>query len=182
MKRIKDIFTEHNTDINLSEAFVEGVVINKDTKTLNMKINSNNYIRTKEIAMLNKFIKRRFGLEDSLITVHYNEGTVKIPISEEMENIIDILSDDFPVLKAAFNNCSYEISKSKIKFRFKNTISDYLKVNDYDREIQNFIEKIYGDSYDINFIDDVGNEEIEKLMDDIEAKEMQIIKEEQKIK
>ncbi|MDD2447419.1 MAG: DNA polymerase III subunit alpha [Tissierellia bacterium] len=182
MKRIKDIFTEHNTDINLSEAFVEGVVINKDTKTLNMKINSNNYIRTKEIAMLNKFIKRRFGLEDSLITVHYNEGTVKIPISEEMENIIDILSDDFPVLKAAFNNCSYEISKSKIKFRFKNTISDYLKVNDYDREIQNFIEKIYGDSYDINFIDDVGNEEIEKLMDDIEAKEMQIIKEEQKNK
>ena len=34
MKRIKDIFTELNSKSNLNEAFVEGVVVDKETKPL----------------------------------------------------------------------------------------------------------------------------------------------------
>ena len=182
MKRIKDIFTELNSKSNLNEAFVEGVVVDKETKTLNMKITSNDYIEIKQIIILNKYVKKRFALEDSFITVKYSEGTVKKPITEEMPDIIDLLSDSFPVLRATLNNCLFEVSNEDIKFKFKNTISNYLKSNNYDKEIGKCIENIYGSSYNIVFFDDVGDEEIEKLMDDMQAKEIQIIKDQEKQK
>ncbi|WFA09914.1 DNA polymerase III subunit alpha [Tissierella sp. Yu-01] len=180
MKRIKDIFTDYETGDILSEAKVEGVILNKDTKNLEMNISSDKYIEVKKLADLIEFMKKRFKLEDSIISVNYTSDTEKRPIEEELDNLIIILSDKYPVLRAALNNCRYEISENTITFNFKTIVSNYFEMNNYDKECHDVIKKLYGTSYQIKFIDKVNDEELLKLKDDIQAKENQIIQEEEK--
>lgn len=50
-----------------------------------MKISSDKYIEVREFECLNKFIRERFSLEDSIITVKYADGTDKKRIEKELK-------------------------------------------------------------------------------------------------
>ena len=69
MKRISEVFGDYQADGNINTAIVESVVLKKKTKSLEMKISSDKYIDVKEFESLNKFIRRRFALNDSKISV-----------------------------------------------------------------------------------------------------------------
>ncbi|MGB4439636.1 MAG: PolC-type DNA polymerase III N-terminal domain-containing protein, partial [Sedimentibacter sp.] len=178
MKRIKEIFSDYEVEGNLNVALVEGVVLNKKNKTLEMKIKSDKYIEIRELEGLNDFIKKRFALDDSKIVVNYAEGTNKKPIQEEIKNIVLLLAEKSPALKAILSNSEYEIAENTINFNFKSAISGLLKAKGYDKKIHESIKKLYGEAYQINFVDKVGSEEFMKLQEDALAKEMQIIQNE----
>jgi len=178
MKRINEIFSDYEAEGNINNAIVEGVVLRKNTKTLGLNISSDKYIEIGELERLKKFIGKRFALKDSEITVKYAEGTEKKPIDMELKNIILILTDKYPVLKAALNNCEYEIDKNTIKFNFKIVISKFLKSMDYDKKIQKFINNMHGTLYQINFADKAGSEKF--IQEDTHVKEMLLIQKEAK--
>lgn len=180
MKRIKEVFSDYDAGVNLSIALVEGVVLSKKTKSLELKIRSYTYIETNEIERLNDFIKKRFTLENSKIVVNYDDETKKKPIEDELENILFLLADKYPALKAALRNCDYEVAENVITFNFKAAVSVPLKSMGYDKKIHEAVKKLYGALYKINFVDKVNCEEFMRFKEDALAKEMLLIQSEVK--
>ncbi len=99
------------------------------------------------------------------------------PIEEELRNIIISLASKYPALKAAVNNCEYEVAGKTINFNFKIPVSGFLKTMEYDKKINNVIKTLYGTHYKINFIDKLSSEEIVRMEEDKRANEMMFIKE-----
>ncbi|MBP1745093.1 MAG: polymerase alpha chain [Firmicutes bacterium] len=180
MKKINEIFSDYEAGRNLRNAVVEGVVLRKNTKTLEMNISSDKYIEIEEIEGIKKFIRKRFALEDSKITIKYAEGMEKRPIEEELKRIVFLLANEHPFLRAALNNCEYEINNDNINFNFKIVVSRYLKNLEYDKKIRETIKNLYGTSYKINFVDKVSGELLIRHQEYARAKEMLIIQNEVK--
>lgn len=159
MKRVNEIFSDYETRGNINTAIIEGVVLRKKTKTMEMKISSDKYIEVEEFEHFSNFIKDRFALQDSVITVKYADGIVKKPIEEELRSIIYSLENRYPALKAVLSTCEYEVAGKTIDFKFKAAISDFLKSMDYDKKIHDVINDLYGTAYKINFTDKISSEE-----------------------
>ncbi len=181
MKRIKDVFSDYNAGDSISAALVEGVVLSKKTKTLELKIKSEKYIDLKEIKCLNDFIKKRFSLEGSRIIVSYTEDADKRPIKEELKNLFSVLSEKYPALKSVLRNSEYEIEENKINFEFKIAVSDLLRAKGYDKIIHDAIKKFYYTDYQICFADKISSEDFKKQHEDALAKEIQLIQNEVKV-
>ncbi|TCU75805.1 DNA polymerase III catalytic subunit PolC type [Tissierella praeacuta] len=178
MKRINEIFNDYEIKGNINTAIVEGVVLRKNEKILEMKIRTDKFIQIREIEELNKFIKERFSLNDSKIIVEYAEEIDKIPREEELRDIICVMSDKYPVLKAIINNCEFEVFENTINFNFEIPASGILISMGYDKEINKAIKSLYNTEYEINFIDKVCNEKLKKLQEDVYSKEIMLIQKE----
>lgn len=159
MKRINEIFSDYKAGGSINTAVVEEVVLNKKTSTLEMKINSDKYIEVKELEDLNIFIRERFALNDSKITVEYAPDMKKKPMGEELKSIVFSVADKYPAFKAALSNSEIEVAEGSINFNFKIAISDILKSMDYDKKINGTLRNLYGTDYKINFFDNVSIEE-----------------------
>jgi len=180
-KRINEIFTDYKVEGNMSLATVQAAVLKKKSKVLEIKLSSDKYINVKEIERLNKFIKRKFGLNDSEITVEYNEGTDKKPIEKEIKNIVCSISDKHPLLKAVIDDTDFEVDNNTINFNFRVAASELLSCMGYDKKICDAIKKLYGTEYRINFIDRVCKEEMKKLHEQRCEREKQLVKEQAKV-
>jgi DNA polymerase-3 subunit alpha (Gram-positive type) len=178
MKKINEIFSDYKAGGNLNTAMVEGVVLSKKTKTLELKISSDKYIDIKEFEGLNRFIRERFALENSVIAVKYADGTEKKPIEKEMSNILLTLAAKYPALKAVLNNGDYEVVDNTINFSFRMVVSGFLKTMDYDKKVQEAIKNLYGTSYKINFVDKVSNDDLAMLAENNRDKEIENIQKE----
>ena len=177
MKRVNEAFSDYKSSGNINTAFIESVTLRKKTKVLEMEISSDNYIEIGEIESFSNFIKARFDLNDSKITVKYTEEVKIRPIEEELKNIIFAMSKKYPALKAAANNSEYEVVGNTITFNFKIPVSIFLRTMEYDKEINKVIKYMYGKHYDINFVDKLDSDELVKIAEDKRANEMMIIKE-----
>ncbi|GFP78199.1 DNA polymerase III subunit alpha [Clostridium fungisolvens] len=160
MKRINEIFSDYETSGNINTAIVESVVLSKKSKRLEMKISSDKYIEVNEFERLNTFIKKRFSLNDSIISVKYADGTDKKPIEQEIRNIILLMADKHPMLKTIINNSEYNVDDNTIHFDFKIAASGFLKAMSYDKQLREAIRSLYGTTYNIKFVDKVNNEEL----------------------
>jgi DNA polymerase-3 subunit alpha (Gram-positive type) len=178
MKRINEVFSDFNGGDNIKTAQVEGVLLCKKTKSLELKVISDKYIDMNEIKCLNDFIKKRFALSDSKIIVNYTNDADKIPLEEEIINIVHMLSNENPALKSAIRNSECEIVEKRIDFYFKLAISDLLRNKGYDKLIKETVKKLYCEDYEINFIDKISSEDFMRQHEEALAKEIQLIQSE----
>ncbi|WP_040214655.1 DNA polymerase III subunit alpha [Clostridium polynesiense] len=179
MKRVDEIFSDFGAAGSICTALVEAAVLNKRNRTIEIKLCSDKYIDIRELENLNTFIKERFFLEDSIITVKYAEGTEKKPLSEEIKDIIFLVAEKYPALKSVLSKDSeFEIKENTINIIFKSGVSGFFKTMNYDKKIQTAIKNLYGTSYKINFIDKLSTEELIKQQEERQAKEMLIIQKE----
>ena len=163
MKRINEIFSDYEAGSNISLATVDGIILRKKSKALEIKISSDKYIEISEIEELNNFIKERFVLNDSKIIIKYTEDAHINPIEDELKNILNALSNKHPFLKAALNKCDYEINDKIINFNFQMIVSHILKDLKFDNKIQQAIRDLHGITYTINFHDKISSEEFNKI-------------------
>ena len=178
MKRVSEVFCDFDEGITIRNAIVENAIIRKKSKTLELVISSDEYIEVNEIETLNDFIKDRFVLKDSKITINYTKEVEKKPIEEEIHNIMVALSNKHPFLKAAINNCEYEISDKNINMNFNIVVSNMIKNLKYDREIQDAIKGLYGKTYKVNLKDNITNEQLEELNREERKKTLEAYKKE----
>ncbi|GKX68519.1 DNA polymerase III subunit alpha [Inconstantimicrobium mannanitabidum] len=180
MKRINEIFSDYEADGNINTAIVESVVLKKKSKRLEMKISSDKYIEIKEFEALNRFIRQRFALDDSEITVKYADGTDKKPIEEELKKIVLSVADKHPALKAVINDSDYVVDNKTINFNFRVAVSGFLKAMDYDKQLNKVIKNFYGTTYNINFVDKVTSEDL-ALQEEARKQEMLAISKQVKV-
>ena len=181
LKRINEIFSDYQAEGNISTAIVEAAVLKKKSKILEIKLSSDKYIDIKEIEGLNKFVRKRFMLNDSEISVEYAEGIEKKPIDKEIKNIVYAMADKHPLLKAVIKDTEFEVANNVVNFNFKIAAADLLTGMGYDKKISKAIKKLYGSEYKINFVDRVCGEELQKHQEDNRQRERQIVKEQAKV-
>jgi len=67
----------------------------------------------------------------------------------------------------------FEIAQNhSIKFTFKTAVSYLLKARGYDKKIQETIKNLYDATYQINFVDNVSSEELIRLQEDTQEREI----------
>lgn len=181
MKRISEVFGDFKDTGNIHTAYVEGVILCKKTKSLELKIKSDKYIDIKELNNLNDFIKNRFSLDDSKIIVNYTEEADIRPIEDEIKSIVYVLSEKYPAMKTLLRNCEFEIIGSKINFQFKHVVSDLFRAKGYDKLIRESIKKVFSEDYEINFIDTISSEDFIRQHENALAREIQLIQNEVKV-
>ncbi|NLM12695.1 MAG: DNA polymerase III subunit alpha [Epulopiscium sp.] len=177
MKKINEIFNDYPSKGNINTAILEEVVIRKDTKALEMKLNAYNYIGKRELEYFNKFLKKRFALNDSKVIVSYVEGASKKPLKDQIDYIILSMGDEHPVLKAIIDNYEIEVVENTIQFNLNIALSHFLHSMGYDRKINKVIKSLYGREYKIEFIDKVTKEELKRISEDNQVKTLQLIQE-----
>ena len=170
MKKVNEIFSDYKSGGSICAAIVENAALRKKTKTLELTISSDKYISLNEVQGLNTFLRKRFMLHDSIISINYTDEVTKKPIEESIEDIIVMLCDRYPFLKASLNNCDYEIEDKIINFKFKIVVSDILRGMSYDKKIEDAIRNFYGKTYKINFVDNISTEELMKIKMEEERK------------
>jgi DNA polymerase-3 subunit alpha (Gram-positive type) len=175
MKRIGEVFSEYITKGMISNAVVEAVVITKKTKTLEMKISSDQLIEAGETEGLQAFIKERFALDDVKIIAEYTGAVPKRPLEEELNRIVCSMAEEFPVLKSMLNNYEFEVSGQTVHFKCKVVISGLIQSMGYDKKVSQMLSDLYGTEYQASFTDDLNNSELAKLQEDTRAKEMLLI-------
>ncbi|TJX13811.1 DNA polymerase III subunit alpha [Tissierella creatinini] len=178
-KRINEVFPDCKLSGRINTALVEKVTLFKETKTLEMSLTSNKYIDNGEIENLNSFIKERFCLEESRIIVNYI-GEEIVPEKSDFGQIISSISDKYPSLKAIMAKCHYLVGDLTIDFKFNMPAADLIKSMNYDEIIRDEIFKFSGKMYTLNFIDDISEDEMEKLQEEMKQKEVKIVQEEAK--
>ncbi len=180
MKKVGEVFSDYNAGSDIKAALVESVVLKKRSRILEMEISSDKYIEINEIEGLKNFIKFRFLLNDSKISIKYNEGVKMKPLDKELINIMLSISYKHPFLRAAVNNCEYEIKENTITLNFNMGVSRMLKDLKYDRVIKEEIKRLYGRYYKIVFNDSVSDEELLRINKERSIKTM--LKAQQEIK
>lgn len=180
MKKVGEVFSDYNAGSDIKAALVESVVLKKRSRILEMEISSDKYIEINEIEGLKNFIKSRFLLNDSKISIKYNEGVKMKPLDKELINIMLSISYKHPFLRAAVNNCEYEIKENTITLNFNMGVSRMLKDLKYDRVIKEEIKRLYGRYYKIVFNDSVSDEELLRINKERSIKTM--LKAQQEIK
>lgn len=181
-KRINEVFSDCKLSGGINRAIVEKVVLFKDSKTLEMVIASDNYIENGQVESLNTFMRERFCLDDSRIVINYTNEDGGLPVGDEIGSIISSICDQYPSLNALMPNCDFKVEDNSIEFHFKTPAADLLKSMNYDQIISEELRKFYNKSYVINFIDDVTDEGLEKLHEEIRNRELEIVKEESKVR
>ena len=180
MRRINEIFSDYNADGNISTAMVEAAVLKKKSKVLEIKLCSDKYIDVKELEGFNSFVKKRYSLNDTEITVQYPEGTDKKPIEKEIRNIVTVMSYKHPILKGVLKDTEFEVTNNVINFNFKVVAADLLTAMGYDKKISDTIKKMYGTTYKINFVDKASCEELIRVKEETREKGYQLVKEQVK--
>lgn len=179
MKRINEVFSDFNTG-QIGTALVEGVVLCKKTKTLELKILVDKFADVKEIKQLNDFVKKRFGLAQVIVTIQYTENAEKKPLEQELKNILHMISEKLPLLKSALRSCEFEINNNEkiINFKFKSAVSEMLETKGYDKLIHESIKKLYCENFKINFTDIISSQDFMRQHEEAMAREIQLIQDE----
>jgi len=175
MKRISEIFKDYKESGNINTAIVEGVTLRKNTKTLEMKLRSDKHIGTEEIQYFIEFLKEKLTLETAKITVEYTEETNNKSIEENLKDIMASMAKKYPTLNGIINNYEVEVSEDTIDFKFKVAASEPLRAMGYDKKINKALKSLYGKEYKINLIDDINSEELKKMQEDMQKKEIELV-------
>ncbi len=179
MKKVNEIFSDYPSRGNITTAIVESAVLNKRNRTIEVKLSSDKYIEVREFDSLRAFINERFSLEDAFITVNYQEGVVRKPMEEELKDIVFLVAERYPALKAVLTkDCTFAVQGSSINFTFNMGVSGFFRAMKYDLKIQEAIKGVYGSTYKINFIDAITPEELFKQQEEQRAKELLMIQKE----
>lgn len=177
MKKINEIFSDYKELGNINNAIVEGVILRKNTRTLELKLRSDKHIGAEEVQLFDKYIKERFTLEACRIDVEYTECLVERPLEENLKDIVNSMAQKYPSINGILDNYEFELAEDTINFKFKVVVSGLLRANGYDRKIVKALKSLYGKEYKINFIDDVSTEELMKLQEDTLDEEAKLAQE-----
>ncbi|MDO5516153.1 MAG: DNA polymerase III subunit alpha, partial [Clostridium sp.] len=179
MKKINEVFNDYKYDADgtLNDAVIDGVVLKKKSKILELKITSSKYIEIGEIEGFNNFIKDRFVLNDSKLLINYTDEVTKKPLDNELHDILTSFAQKHPLFKGALSKCDYEIKEKSIDFNFNLVVSHVLCDLKFDKEISEAVKNIYGKSYEINFKDNISGDDIEKLHNEEYKKKMEMLQE-----
>ena len=159
-KKVQEIFSDYTQQSNILKAGVKGLNLIKKTNTLEMILESEEYIEIKDIWFLEKFLKQRFQLKEVEIILNYSENVELKPIQEEWENITCFMARKYPLTKPMLVKSILEIKEKTLNITLPVKGADFLKAKGFDKELKKLIKNIYNEDYNIQLLENISEEEL----------------------
>ncbi len=164
IKKVRDVFSDYNTDSVIKDAVVKALNVSKKDNTLEMILKSPEYIEIKEIWFLEKFLMDRFKFTDVNTKIKYEETANMKNIGEEWNNIICYIAHKYPLAKKMLlNKSDVEVVENTINVNVNIPGTEFLKSRGADKRIRKTIENLFGKKYKINLRENASKEIIDKI-------------------
>ena len=175
-KKIGEVFSDYKTNSNIKYAQIECLNVLKKTNTLEVDLYYDEYIEIKEIWYFEKFLTERFSFSNIEMKIKYHEAVVKKDISSEWKNIIAYMAHKYPLMKPMLLlKSDVEIDGKDILVKMHIKGADFLRAKKTDKKLEQVLENLFGQKYNINLREDISKEEVEKAKKRIEEEEEAII-------
>ena len=175
-KKIGEVFSDYKTNSNIKYAQIECLNVLKKTNTLEVDLYYDEYIEIKEIWYFEKFLTERFSFSNIEMKIKYHEAVVKKDISSEWKNIIAYMAHKYPLMKPMLLlKSDVEIDGKDILVKMHIKGADFLRAKKTDKKLEQVLENLFGEKYNINLREDISKEEVEKAKKRIEEEEEAII-------
>ena len=175
-KKIGEVFSDYKTNSNIKYAQIECLNVLKKTNTLEVDLYYDEYIEIKEIWYFEKFLTERFSFSNIEMKIKYHEAVVKKDISSEWKNIIAYMAHKYPLMKPMLLlKSDIEIDGKEILVKMHIKGADFLRAKKTDKKLEQVLENLFGQKYNINLREDISKEEAEKAKKRIEEEEEAII-------
>ena len=175
-KKIGEVFSDYKTNSNIKYAQIECLNVLKKTNTLEVDLYYDEYIEIKEIWYFEKFLTERFSFSNIEMKIKYHEAVVKKDISSEWKNIIAYMAHKYPLMKPMLLlKSDIEIDGKDILVKMHIKGADFLRAKKTDKKLEQVLENLFGQKYNINLREDISKEEMEKAKKKLEEEEEAII-------
>ncbi len=171
-KKVNEVFNDYETKANIKDAYILTLDVIKNTGTLGITLETDEYIEIKEIWYFEKFLLERFKFSNIDMTIKYQADTQLKTIKDEWKNIICYMAHKYPLMKPMLLiKSDIEINDNIIKVKMHIRGADFLKAKKTDKELENVIKKLFGKEYNIEIKEEIKEEdekEYEKRIREIE--------------
>ncbi len=163
LKNVREIFADFESDGPICDSKIEKINLFKKTNKLEIALQSNEYISTKELLVFETYLQNRFFIENVQIDIKYNENT-KIPsLESSWKNIVEYMSCKHPLTKVILQNSKVELQDNLVKVTvFVNGV-DFLNARGFDKTLEQILKSLYGKNYKVKYIEEIHEEEIQKM-------------------
>ena len=163
-RKIGDVFSDYKTNSNISDAEIIKMNLLKKLNTLEIEMNSKEYIEVKEIWYFEKFLRQRFQLEQVHMLIKYEQGVRTKSISSEWENLICYMAHKYPLMRPLLLlKSKIEVTEKDINVYMKIKGAEFLKARKLDKELENVILNLFGKKYNINIEEKITEQEVQEF-------------------
>ena len=149
-KKIKEVFPDIVVEGNLLDCDISNIKIYKKSNKIEIKVNSNFAISAKELIPFEKYIVTRFGIQDVIIQIHYNQA-ISYDIAKDWPFLIEYMAHKFPLTKALLKNSTIQVSDSKVLVKLQMRGEEVLYARGFDRILEEILENLYTVRYKVNY-------------------------------
>ena len=178
MKKIGEVFNDYKTNSNIADAEITKMNLIKKANTLEISMESKEYIEIKEIWYFEKFLRERFQFGQVHMIIQYQEGVRKKSIESEWENLICYMAHKYPLMRPLLLlKSKVEVQDNKINVYMKIKGADFLKARKLDKELEMVIVNLFGKKYTVNIEERITAQEVEAFKEKTKQMEHQAVEE-----
>ena len=170
-KKIGEVFNDYKTNSNIADAEIIKMNLIKKANTLEISMDSKEYIEIKEIWYFEKFLRERFQFGQVHMIIQYQEGVRKKSIESEWENLICYMAHKYPLMRPLLLlKSKVEVQDNKINVYMKIKGADFLKARKLDKELEMVIVNLFGKKYTVNIEERITAQEVEAFKEKTKQK------------
>ena len=159
-KKIKDVFSDYQTENIIKEADILSLNLIKKENVLEINLLSDTYLEIKELWFFEKFLKERFKFSNVDIKISYSEDVTIKPIEKEWVNLICYMIHKYPLMKPMILlKSTIKVEQNKIIVIMKIKGADFLRARKLDRELERVMNNLFKYNYKIEFIENINEQD-----------------------
>ena len=175
-KKLKEIFKDFNINSYILNSKIQSINLYKKQNRLEIELEVDNKVKIKDIGAFEKYLKKRFLLNDVIIKIKYEEN-IENSFIDEWNDILDYLSYKHPLTKALLKNSHIEYVENKININLQYTGAEILYAQKIDEILSDIIERIYAKKYKICYIDNNSEETMKNILESNKKMQEELITE-----
>ena len=160
LKTVKEVFSDYKTQSNIQKAKIEKMNLIKKQNSLEMAIQSDEYLEIKEIWYFESFLMERFQFSHVDMIINYGESVQINSIEKEWKNLICYMTHKYPLMKPMLLLKSIvNIENNEINVNMHIRGADFLKARKLDKELEKVIKNLFGKIYKVNLFETISQDE-----------------------
>ncbi len=162
-KTVGDIFSDFHMENNLKNAIVSKINLFKKSNRLEIDLLSLEYIKLDNLVEFESYLKDRFMIEEIETVIKYDDNVVIPQIQDEWQSVIKYISHKYPFSEVLLHNSKVKLEENRLSVILSVNGADFLTLRGFDNVLQNTFYNILGKNYKIKFIEELVEEEINKI-------------------
>ena len=163
-KKLKEIFKDFNINSYILNSMIQTINLYKKRNQLEISLFLEEKIKIADITAFEKYLKKRFMLDDVIIKLKYDEK-INIDFKNEWQDILDYLSYKHPLTKALMKNSQIDVIDNKIDINLAYFGSDILYAQKIDVILSSIIERFFCVKYKICYLDNNSEETMKDVLE-----------------